>query len=291
MLKNLLQSPRPPHKIIWVNKGSPELDPGFPSTHTMTAFTIPWYLLIFYWDSISDSTKLMGIAILLMWSCSIALSRIYNGHHFIIDVCGGFCLAVLITVVWTQYLRYIADSIIFNPSLFYPLAILAVEILLLYIHPQALSPNPATAETALVFGTCTGTMVGVWLHKNSQVTIGFGYKILPTLPIFSDLIALMAARFVIGILVVAIVREASKQIFLPIILYSYNHFLNFQYTSTSPGLQPKKILYNKTNYKHSAVDVVLKLVTYFMVSFSVVASPHLCCMLGLFHESDLLIFI
>lgn len=118
MLKNLLQSPRPPHKIIWVNKNNPELDPGFPSTHTMTAFTIPWYLIVFYWDVISPSTKITGIAMLLWWSFSIAISRIYNGHHFIVDVVGGFSLAMGILGMWTHYLRPIVDSVMLTPSFF-----------------------------------------------------------------------------------------------------------------------------------------------------------------------------
>jgi len=290
MLKNLLQSPRPPHKIVWVNKTNPELDPGFPSTHTMTAFTIPWYLIVFYWDVISLSTKLSGLAILLLWSLSIASSRVYNGHHFLIDVFGGFLLSVGILGIWSHYLRFIVDSVIFSPSIFYPMMVIACAVLLLYIHPQAASPNPAAAETALVFGTCLGTMFAVWLQKSTQAATGFGYTIMDPLPIFSDLWAIMAARFVIGVIAVATIREVSKLVFLPLLLLCYNKLNNLNSANASPALQTKKVVYNKTNYKYSPVEVSLKLITYSAVSFTVVSVPHLCCMLGLFHESDLLVF-
>lgn len=79
------------------------------------------------------------------------------------------------------------------------MVIVAGAILLLYIHPQAASPNPATPETALAFGTCLGTMLAVWLYKTTQVVTGFGYTILNPLPAFSDLWAVMTARFLIGL--------------------------------------------------------------------------------------------
>lgn len=117
MLKNLIQSPRPSPKVVWVNKTNPETDPGFPSTHTMTAFTIPWYLLLFYWETSTTSSITLAMIVLLWWSLSIAGSRLYNGHHFFIDVIGGLCLAVGILFVWSQYLRYIIDPIISDPSI------------------------------------------------------------------------------------------------------------------------------------------------------------------------------
>lgn len=289
MLKNFLQSPRPPHKVIWVHKGNPEPDPGFPSTHTMTAFTIPWYLIIFYWDVISINARLAGLAVLVLWSFSIAFSRIYNGHHFLVDVFGGFFLAMGILTVWTRYLRYIVDAAVLDPSVFFPLALLAAAVFLLYIHPQASSPNPAAAETALVLGVPVGTTFGVWLHLTFNVTTGFGYKMMDPLPVFSNFLVVIIARFIIGVIAVAIVREASKFIFLPILLYWHNQIASWQFSSSLTS-QTKKAVYNKTNYKYSSVDVALKLITYTAVSLTVVVSPHLCCMLGLFHESDLLIF-
>lgn len=280
MLKNLLQSPRPNPKIVWVNKSNPELDPGFPSTHTMTAFTIPWYLIIFYWDSISSHTFLVSLAILIWWSFSIAMSRIYNGHHFVVDVVGGFSLAIGILIVWTQYFRYLIDPIIIEPSLLVPIAIVGVAAGLLYIHPPPQTASPAVAETALVFGTCAGTALALWLHHYAQMTTGFGYKF-TFMDLFADVLALLAARFVIGAVVVGLVREVAKKVYLPLILSwhaKYNH--------------KKGSVYNKTNYKHTEVDTILKFLTYTAVSFTVVGIvPHLLSMAGLFHHSDNVVFV
>jgi len=283
MLKNFLQSPRPSPKIVWVNKGNPELDPGFPSTHTMTAFTIPWYLVIFYWESITTDTLLVSLVVLIWWSFSIAMSRIYNGHHFVVDVVGGFSLAIGILVVWTQYFRYFIDPIISDPSVVVPIAIIGLAAGLLYIHPPAQSASPAIAETALVFGTCTGTALAVWLHHYAQMTPGLGYKVQFTfMDLFADALALLAARFVVGAVVVGLVREVAKKVYLSLILYWHG-----KYRQSKKG-----IVYNRINYKHTEVDIILKYLTYTAVSFTVVGIvPHLCCMVGLFHVSDLVVFI
>jgi len=286
MLKNYLQSPRPPHKIVWVNRSSPESDSGFPSTHTMTAFTIPWYLLVFYWETTATPTILMGLAVLLLWSLSIAVSRVYNGHHFIVDVIGGLFLSIGILTVWTQYLRYIIDPIISHPSLLIPAAFIGGAIGILYMHPRPPSPNPAITETALVLGTCLGTFLAIWTHHYSQMPTGFGYKIVDAMDVFSDVLALLVARFVIGGALVAAVRELAKRVSLPLLLLSHTKLLS------SDQKKYKRIVYNRTNYKYSVVDTALKLITYTAVSFSVTAVvPHLCCMLGLFHESDLVVFV
>jgi len=281
MLKNYLQSPRPPHKIVWVNKSNPETDSGFPSTHTMTAFTIPWYPLVFYWETAQTSTIVVSLAVLLLWSLSIATSRVYNGHHYIVDVVGGFLLSVGIVTIWTRYLRYVIDPIITYPSILIPTLLFGVALVSLYSHPQPPSPNPAIAETALVVGTCVGTALGVWIYHYWQLPTGFGYKLVGVVNIFSDATSLLVARFVIGAIVVALIREFSKRIFLPLLLFCY--------TPTRSG--NKKIVYNKTNYKYTPVDTALKFLTYTAVSFAVVGAPHLCCMLGLFHESDLVVFV
>lgn len=289
MLKNYLQSPRPPHKIVWVNKSNPETDSGFPSTHTMTAFTIPWYLLVFYWGTAQTPTILVSLAVLLFWSLSIATSRVYNGHHFIVDVVGGLLLSLGILTIWTLYLRHVIDPIIIYPSLLIPTVLVGMAIVLLYIHPQPPSPNPAIAETALCVGTCVGTALGVWIYHYGQLPTGFGYKLVGVVTTFSGGTPLLVARFVIGAIMVAFVRELSKRIFLPLLLLCYTKYSTVLLPSISPAT--KKILYNKTNYKYSPVDTALKFLTYTAVSFAVVGAPHLCCMLGLFHESDLVVFV
>lgn len=66
----------------------------------------------------------------------------------------------------------------------------------MYIHPLAPLANPAAAETGLVFGTCAGTALALWLHHYGQMTTGLGYRM--NVDVFADVLALLAARFVIG---------------------------------------------------------------------------------------------
>jgi len=280
MLKNFLQSPRPPPKIVWVNRSSPEHDPGFPSTHTMTAFAIPWYLIVFYWGTMTTPTMFLGLVLLVWWSFSIAVSRVYNGHHFIVDVLGGFALAIVILSVWTHHLRYVIDYVALETGLIGPVTLVGLALGLLYLHPQAVHPNPAAAETGLVFGTCSGTFIAAWLQHYAPISTGLGYQFADATVIIPGEVALMTARFIIGVVVVGLARELSKLVYLPIILSCYSHF------------KLRKVPYDRTNYKHSEVDVILKYLTYTSVSFSVVyIVPHVCGMLNLFHASDFAVFV
>jgi len=284
ILKNYIQSPRPPHKTVWLNSKNPQMDPGFPSTHTMTAFTIPWYLFLFYTDTMSLSNVCVSVAILLWWSFSIAISRLYNGHHYIVDVIGGFLLAISMLVGWTQYLRYYADPWLSNPGYYVPLATFAAIVLILYFHPQASSPNPATAETGLVCGTFFGTAFGVWLHHYMQLSTGLGIQFPNAMLFFpTNPILVIMLRFLIGAGFLLLAKDLTKRIFLPIFLYC-NKIMN----SISNN---KKQKIDRSNYKQTGVETAVKLVTYSAVGLTATLTPHVCCMLGLFHVSDLVVFI
>jgi len=289
MIKNYFQSSRPPSKSVWINSKNPQLDPGFPSTHTMTAFTIPWCLLFFYWEILSLPALVFLITILLWWSLSISISRIYNGHHYIIDVLGGFLLSLLILSFWSRYARFFIDTIITDRSIFAPLLFISVALFLLYMHPQTPTPTPVIAESALVFGTCCGTVLSVWLHHFAQLSPGLGYNLAnlmllsPTSPVLY-----VGARFLIGIICVGVIRELSKKIFLPLLLYCHTAYVDHH--NVADTSQPIKKTLDKTNYKYTGVDVALKYITYTLVSFTATTSPHIMCMLGLFHVSDLVVF-
>jgi len=284
MIKNYVQSPRPPHPTVWVNKSAPERDPGFPSTHTMTAFTIPWYLLIYYWHSLSPLSICLSVLVLAWWSISIAVSRIYNGHHYFVDVVGGIAMSGVILLVFIFLLRDAFDLLVPSQSILYPLMVSGIFAALLYLHPAGKEVNPAIAESGLVMGACAGASIGVWYRYYTQlVPFGWGFPLAPAL--FDDYpYTLLAARFLVGIVAVGLVREIVKELGLRTILFLFNSV-----SRTNPKVQQ---IYDKSNYKCSEVDVMLKFICYACISFTVFEIvPHLCWLLGVGHPLDLLTII
>ena len=98
--------PRP--RIYFESRGV-ELDliPGvkvhgyhsFPSGHTMTAFAIAtFFALAFYHRNI------LGVALILV-ATLVGFSRIYLSQHFLIDVCVGSILGVILGLIANNYLQ------------------------------------------------------------------------------------------------------------------------------------------------------------------------------------------
>jgi len=245
----------------------------------MTAFVIPWYLMIYYWSTLSWQSIAVSTPLLIWWSVSIALSRIYNGHHFFVDVAGGVALSLLIHLVWITSLAGIMDMLVPSQTLLFPIGAVAVGAGLLYVHPLCKETNPALAESALVIGTGLGGALAFWCRYYFKIPFGFGISLGgPLLEGYP--LTLLAARFVVGIVIVGLVREVMKKVGLPILLYLYNNLV---------AQKPTQPLLSKTNYKYSIVDVVLKFFTYTAISFSVIEIvPHFCWLLGIGHPLDLL---
>ncbi|UZM96955.1 phosphatase PAP2 family protein [Lysinibacillus sp. MHQ-1] len=73
------------------------LDPSFPSNHAAGAFALAFALL---WKR-----KKIG-AVLLVMACLMALSRIFIGVHYPLDVLAGACIGLGVTyiVMWLIHL-------------------------------------------------------------------------------------------------------------------------------------------------------------------------------------------
>ncbi|MFB4213452.1 undecaprenyl-diphosphatase [Shouchella sp. JSM 1781072] len=87
LIKGLTYRPRPflehdVNLIIAHNTAS-----SFPSNHTLAAFTIALSIFLFH--------KKVG-TVLLVLATFIGFSRIFLGHHYPLDVLGGFVIALLV---------------------------------------------------------------------------------------------------------------------------------------------------------------------------------------------------
>lgn len=273
VLKNFFLIPRPPHPPVWAH-AEHEKDHGLPSTHTMTAITMPWYFILFtsYLEPSFPLPPLVSVLV-FVWTASVVASRVYNGHHTPLDVIGGTVLGIGILVFWTFQLRLIVDSIVVNGTLAGILSVFATSITILALHPTPPKiPTPAHAETGLVTGTTTGATLGLWLRTSCDPrSVYLAYHSLfhmdqpypPHFPHVSDNIALVCVlRFVVGVIFVMIARAAVKKLGTLVVLQIARMFNNKKYSS-------------KAAFKYSEAEVAVKFLTYTAVGFSATFASHI----------------
>lgn len=98
MIEMIYFRPRPfvNHSVILLLEKS-NLDPSFPSNHAAGAFALAFALLL--------KRKKIG-AVLLVMACLMALSRIFIGVHYPLDVLAGACIGLGVTyiVMWLIHL-------------------------------------------------------------------------------------------------------------------------------------------------------------------------------------------
>jgi hypothetical protein len=277
ILKNVFLIPRPPHPPVWVHTEK-EKDHGLPSTHTMTAITLPWYF-VYYFNYMEPIYPLHPAVIVLcvVWTLSVIISRLYNGHHTLMDVVAGAILGTTFLFVWTIYLRPLADSFFVNSTLAGMFTVVGTGVSILVLHPVPPKVlTPAHAETGLVIGTATGTCLGLWLqgvYSPHAIYSLWSSSPPPQVALFlahPSLIYIL--RFVVGATIVGLARVVVKQVGTSLVLW-IARMLN--------------IRYSKSNFKYSEAEVAVKYLTYTAIGFGAIwVAPVLFTFLGLHLPSD-----
>jgi membrane-associated phospholipid phosphatase len=189
-LKDLFRHPRPfeydPRvlKLDWVP--ADELGYGFPSGHSQSAITVWGYLAA--WIRRRWMWALAATTVVL-----IAFSRMYLGVHFPTDVIGG----LLIGGIW------LGLFVVIEPRLARWLSrqTLGLQIGLAVVVPAALLLVYSSGDATAAMGTLIGLGVGIVVEDR---VIRFS----PGGPIWQR-----AARFVVGAVVILILREGLKLVF------------------------------------------------------------------------------
>jgi membrane-associated phospholipid phosphatase len=189
-LKDIFRHPRPFEydsrvlKLDWVP--ADELGYGFPSGHSQSAITVWGYLAV--WIRRRRMWVLAATMAML-----IAFSRMYLGVHFPTDVIGG----LLIGGIW------LGLFVVIEPRLARWLSrqTLGLQIGLAVVVPAALLLVYSSGDATAAMGTLIGLGVGIVVEDR---VVRFS----PGGPIWQR-----AARFVVGAVVILILREGLKPFF------------------------------------------------------------------------------
>jgi len=257
ILKNILRIPRPSHPPVWVHSGVSEKDHGLPSTHTLTAVTLPWYFIIFQ-DYLEPAHTLPSYLYLIaiVWTFSVSMSRVYNGHHSPIDVMAGAILGIIFLGSWTFQLRPIIDSFIVDNTYTGVFTLIGLGVTVLALHPLPKILTPAHSETGLVAGTATGTFLGLWFRvANEPRTMYALFSGSHVIPQYSVLMAnpmiIYLLRFIVGVVIVATARAVVKKV------------------ATLTVLRVVDSKYSKTGgFKYTDAECAVKYITYNAIGFS-----------------------
>jgi membrane-associated phospholipid phosphatase len=127
-LKTLLKLPRPEKKDSELDIIGNDRGYGFPSSHTLTAISVPCFLL----ETIPSLSTGWHRAAVLGWGASIIFSRLYLGVHSIPDVLGGAALGLWAfrIYMWLRKLLPAVHALWCMPALLWP-----VGIFLVWVHP------------------------------------------------------------------------------------------------------------------------------------------------------------
>ena len=94
LIKFLFKTPRPnylkKHDNIF---GFDTTSSSFPSGHTSNAFTMAFLISGFY-----QTSPIVSI-ILYLTACAVAVSRIYLGKHYLVDIIGGIVIGLSVSYI------------------------------------------------------------------------------------------------------------------------------------------------------------------------------------------------
>ena len=233
LIKDIIQLPRPSKQFVVKKELSWETEPGFPSTHVMSAVLPFSVLLDAYRQDMNISTYLWCISI--TWTVLCGCSRVYMGAHFIMDVVGGLFIAFTISILWYLYGNKYDSFMYDKPSgiLFAP----AVAILFLRHYPRATPWTASFGTVAIVVGTWMGVSTAMVCAEIAHATSPGSYMDTRPLLLSSSLqimsyffgleinnysgigsnevdgvVRSSILRIVVGLVVVIVVAQTSKTI-------------------------------------------------------------------------------
>eukprot|EP01061_Rhynchopus_euleeides_P019908 TRINITY_DN32642_c0_g1_i1.p2 TRINITY_DN32642_c0_g1~~TRINITY_DN32642_c0_g1_i1.p2 ORF type:complete len:201 (+),score=63.06 TRINITY_DN32642_c0_g1_i1:265-867(+) len=147
--------------------------------------------------------------------CGVALSRLQLGMHSPIDLWGGLVTALATVAAYVQFMGAV-DAFIDSPSPALPVATLLLSCVPLVCYPTPLKDTPSYQYCTYFMGTSVGVVVGIWgadeHHDLSGSDGPLSCSLIKHALVTPRGLAVLAARVVVGMVVVLAAREVTKQL-------------------------------------------------------------------------------
>ncbi|NWX49506.1 SGPP2 phosphatase, partial [Steatornis caripensis] len=261
--KDILKWPRPLSPPVIKLEMRTDVEYGMPSTHAMAATAISFSFLIATMNQYKYPFAL-GLVAAFVFSTLVCLSRLYTGMHTVLDVIGGALISAMLLALSYPVWDMIDHLLLTSP--FCPLLSVVVPLVLCYNYPKLDYYSPTRGDTTTVLGAGAGATVGFWLNNQYATPAYTSENVQLEFPLISSkIVAVMLARFFVGIFVVLLTRQLMKSVVLGMLGYRYKFPIG--------DLEARQRL---------EVEVPYKFITYSSVGFSAtVLVPLLHKLLGL----------
>ncbi|PON29261.1 hypothetical protein TGAM01_v201510 [Trichoderma gamsii] len=215
-VKDFYSLPRPLspplHRITM--SGSAALEYGFPSTHSANAVSVAVYAILHLRspdNPFSETTKLALEMLSYFYGVSIIFGRLYCGMHGFLDVIIGSVMGAGITLL-EYYFGPPLDAAMQSSSWVAPALIGLVIVILIRIHPEPADDCPCFDDSVAFAGVVIGLEAGTWTAGRSF--LAYAEASMGALP-YTWLV--VAARMVVGIVVIFLWREIMKPTLLKVL--------------------------------------------------------------------------
>ncbi|XP_063295017.1 sphingosine-1-phosphate phosphatase 1 [Pelobates fuscus] len=213
--KDLIRWPRPPSPPVIKLEVFYNSEYSMPSTHAMSGTAIPLSVLLLTYGRWQYSL-VFGIGLTISWCSLVCLSRVYMGMHSILDVIAGFLYAILIIIVFHPLFEII-DT--FNITYKYaPFAIIGLHLAMGIFSFTLDTWSTSRGDTAQILGSGAGIACGSHVNYMLGLMLEPSPDLLPLIPppITVTLFGKALLRFLIGVVVLLVIRAAMKKISIPL---------------------------------------------------------------------------
>ncbi|XP_005395554.1 PREDICTED: sphingosine-1-phosphate phosphatase 2 isoform X2 [Chinchilla lanigera] len=243
--KDILKWPRPSSPPVVKLEKRVMAEFGMPSTHAMAATAISFTLLISTMDRY-QYPFVLGLAMAVLFSTLVCLSRLYTGMHTVLDVLGGVVITTLLIVL--TYPAWTLIDCLDSASPLFLVCIIVVPFILCYTYPVSEYYSPTRADTTTILAAGTGMIVGLWInhffHLVSKPADPF--PVIQNIPpLTADKFILGLTKFAVGIVLILLVRQLVQNLSLQV-LFSWF----------------KVVTRNKEARRRLEIEVPYKFVTY-----------------------------
>ncbi|KAJ1107862.1 hypothetical protein NDU88_005250 [Pleurodeles waltl] len=196
----------------------------------------------------------LGLFLTIVWCSLVCASRIYMGMHSVLDVIAGFLYAILIMVVFHPALELIDN---FNLTYKYaPIIIIGLHLAMGIFSFTLDTWSTSRGDTAQILGSGAGIACGSHVNYMLGLMIDPSPDQLPfnPVPITLTLFAKVILKFIIGVILLLLIRGIMKKATIPLACKIFN----------IPCDDIRRAR------QHMEVELPYRYITYGMVGFSVV---------------------